>query len=147
MSSFATITNKRLTGFFFSLLLSTNSWAQTQPELVDAWITAAPPGSRNLAGYFIFENKTTNNFKIIKVKSPAFEKVEMHQVSFPNGMMRMTEIEELALPAGQTVAFETGTRHLMLIGPKHALPIGSKVKVDFSLNNGEIINAQLDVRR
>ena len=54
---------------------------------------------------------------IERVTSPQFGKVEMHETVIKDGVSRMSALEEVVLPAGATVEFKPGGKHLMLMRP------------------------------
>jgi copper(I)-binding protein len=110
------------------------------------WVREAPPGAEAMAGYMTLRNTGKQALKLLSAKSPQFKSVELHEVITVNGMARMQEVKELLLPAGGTLAFEPGSTHIMLIGPKKPLVAGDKVHVTLRLSNGREVSSTLPVR-
>lgn len=104
-------------------------------QFSNAWIPEAPPVVKVMAGYIKIHNPTSIDIVINKVTSPDFEKVEMHQTIEKDGMSRMVKQDKMMIPAGGTVLFQRGGRHLMLINPKRVLKRGEKVSLKFSTRN------------
>lgn len=87
------------------------------PLLIDGLeITAPLPGNDMSAGYFELTNTTAAPLVITRVASPDFERVMMHETTIDDGIARMRMLEEITVPAGQTVRFSRGGKHLMLSG-------------------------------
>ena len=55
--------------------------------------------------------------RLVSVASPAFARIELHTHSTtPNGMMRMVQVDDFAVPANGLFALKPGGHHLMLFG-------------------------------
>src|SRR3546814_20802221 len=64
-------------------------------------------------------------------------------------IMRMRQIEGLALPAGKTVELKPGSYHLMMTGLKHALKAGEHVPMTLTIEQGgkhETVSLDVPVR-
>jgi hypothetical protein len=115
--------------------------------LHDAWIQAAPPGVRVMAGYLDLENAGDENLDLTGVKSPDVESVEIHRTEIHYGVATMQPQAQVALPAGARVTFRPGDLHLMLIDPKHPLKPGDCVTLILEFGNGEHLETQAEVRQ
>ena len=93
-------------------------------DIDDAWVAEAPPVAPVMGGYMKIENKTDKLISISSASCPDFEKVEIHEMSMSGGMMKMRQIEKLAVPANAKVDLQPGGYHLMLINPKQAFKKG-----------------------
>lgn len=82
-----------------------------------AWIPAAPPGSRMLAGYLDLHNGRETPLVITGAASEAFGRVEIHRSTVVDGVAKMRRQERVEVGPGQTVSFEPGGLHLMLMRP------------------------------
>ena len=105
----------------FLLLIVTivAGFSSTEAPLVatDVVINAPPPGVKMSAGYLTLHNNTSEPITITRVSSPQFGSVEMHETVTRDGVSRMVALGELRIPAGKSVRFEPGARHLMLMQP------------------------------
>lgn len=129
------------------ILLSAPSFSAGKLSLKDAWVREAPPMAKNLAGYANIRNVGSGSLTIKSISSPMFEKVEMHVTTFNEGMMRMEEVTTLKLFSGETVYFEPGGKHFMLIKPKQRIVAGLKVPLKFELASGDTVSFELEVRK
>ena len=70
------------------------------------------------AGYLTLVNNSDQEILVTNVKSPQLNSVEMHETTLENGVSRMRGLQQVAIAAGQSVAFERGAKHLMLRYPE-----------------------------
>jgi len=112
----------------------------------DAWIREAPPMARSLAGYVTIKNNSETVVVIDAMSSPLFAAVKMHNMSMHNGMMHMSHLSSVTLQPNESVVFESGGKHLMLMKPKQALTSGMIVPVTFALASGRAYTADFTVR-
>jgi copper(I)-binding protein len=78
-------------------------------------VTQAMPGTTMSAGYFVLTNNSEQAISITHVTSPEFASVEMHETVIKDEVARMISLGTLTVPAGETVTFERGGKHLMLM--------------------------------
>lgn len=103
------------------------------------------PGRTVTAGYLTLHNPTDQAMRLTGVSSPAFERVELHQHSHKDGMMRMEEIDEIVINAQSSVELAPGGLHLMLFTPQSELEIGQTVPVLLHFANGQQLDTVLPV--
>jgi copper(I)-binding protein len=86
---------------------------QAQLGVEDAWVRLPAVSSRPGAAYFTVKggNEATS---LLAVSSPAAVRTELHEMKHEGGMMTMAPIKDVAIPAGATVKFEPGGKHIML---------------------------------
>lgn len=87
----------------------------------DVVITTPRPGTSMTAGYLQLANRSDRPIRITSVKSPQFARVEMHETIVSDGVARMRPIESLTVGPGESLRFEPGGRHLMLMQPDEPL--------------------------
>ena len=101
------------------LLLIVAGCSSSDAPLVatDVVINAPPPGMKMSAGYLTLHNNTSAEITITRVSSPQFGSVEMHETIIRDGISRMVALGEVTIPAKDSVSFEPGAKHLMLMRP------------------------------
>jgi copper(I)-binding protein len=89
------------------------------PPIVASDVVIRPPmpGMQMSAGYLTLQNNSSEDITIDRVTSPQFGQVEMHETVVEDGIAKMSALGPLVLPAGATVAFKPGGKHLMLMRP------------------------------
>lgn len=104
--------------------------------IMNAWIREAHPGAPVNAGYMKLVNVGPEDETLVRIESPAFDKVEFHEMAMADGLMKMRELTEVAVPAGGQARFEPGGKHLMLEGPRRRLTEGQTVDLVLSFRSG-----------
>ncbi len=97
-------------------------------EISDPWTPEAPPG-RMMAGFMSIHNPGPEAVRLVDAASPQFGHVEIHTMSLEAGVMRMRRLDQLLVPAGETVVLEPGGLHLMLIEPLASFGAGDKLDI------------------
>jgi copper(I)-binding protein len=106
-----------------AVLLVLGACAADEAPLVatDVEIRAPLPGMKMSAGYLTLRNNSDGDITITKVTSPQFGAVEMHETRVEDEVSRMVALDAITVPAGSSVAFEPGGKHLMLMRPSDEL--------------------------
>ena len=106
--------------------------------VMNAWIRATDPGAKANAGYMTLINLAEDELRLMAVNSPAFDSVEMHEMGLSNGMMKMSELDFVAIPPNGQARFAPGGQHLMMHGPEGGhLPAGETVDMTLEFDNGQ----------
>ncbi len=118
-----------------SLLLASSvalaqSWQAGSLRISDARARATVPQQMHGAAYVQIENTGKSGDKLLRASSPAAQTVELHTTQMDQDVMRMRQLDDLALPAGSKLAMKPGSgAHLMLIGLKQPLQAGQSVEL------------------
>ena len=100
------------------LIVAACSEAPGPPVAITNVVVTSPGAAMPMAaGYLDIENRTGAAIRITSVTSPDYESVEMHETTVEDGVARMRELPALEIGAGETVTFERGGKHLMLMRP------------------------------
>lgn len=130
-------------------LLSTPTAAETAPaiSIQDAYVRAVPPGQANSAAFMVITNEGEQDRALVAAASDVAEAVELHTHTMDDGVMRMRQVERIALPAGETVTLEPGGLHVMLIGLTKDLKPGDSVALTLSFDDGSEQSLTLPVKK
>lgn len=95
------------------------------------------------------ENHRAVDCSLQAVTTQAAERAELHTHTEENGVMKMGQIPEIAVPAGQTHALSRGGDHIMLLGLTEPLADGDAVslELDFGDCGQETVEAVVDNAR
>ncbi|HMN46138.1 MAG TPA: copper chaperone PCu(A)C [Povalibacter sp.] len=99
----------------------------------DAWSPAAPPGAAVVAIYG--ELIADRDDVLIRIRTPAADRVELHATSEENGMMKMRPVTRLELKAGTPVQLAPGGMHLMVMGLHEPIAAGGEIPVTFEFEH------------
>ena len=85
----------------------------------NVWIRDNPFNHPMTAGYLTIHNTSYSDTKLIAVSSLIAERVEIHQISMDNDIMRMRPLKDgLIIPANAVTYLEPGDFQLMFFGLK-----------------------------
>jgi copper(I)-binding protein len=98
-----------------------------------AWARATPPGSTVAAVYA--DLIARKDEEIVSVTTPSAARVEIHSSTQDNGVMKMRPVETVPLRANETVKFQAGGLHLMLIELHSPLVANSSVTLTFKFRS------------
>jgi copper(I)-binding protein len=110
----------RLAGQAASLLLASTLSISALAELVveEGYVRKPIPGRSMSAAFMTVRNTGTEDFVVTSACLEGAESVEIHTHSHDDGVMRMRQLHELTIKAGEAVTLEPGGLHLMIFGIK-----------------------------
>lgn len=92
----------------------------------EPWARATAPTAVAGGAFAQLINDGASDDALVSATCEVAESVELHtHVKDERGVMRMTEVERIALPAHQTAAMKPGGLHFMLFGLKRPLTPGT----------------------
>ena len=118
-----------------------------RPVIEKPWVRAAPPGAASLAGYLVLRNPCAAAVEVADVESKDFGMPMIHRTVEEGGMSRMRPAGKLVLAPGESLRFEPGGLHLMLMRPLRPLADGDVARVRLVLADGRRVFAEFPVRR
>ena len=93
------------------------------------WTRATPPGAKVASGYFKLTNTGAAPDRLVAVTAAPAGRVEIHEMSNDNGVMRMRPLKNgIAVAPGATVELKPESFHLMMLDLKQPLVKGERVK-------------------
>lgn len=101
------------------------------PQVANAWIRLPAVPGRPAAAYFTLTGGADDE-TLLAARTPAANRAELHESAMANGTMTMREIRDIPVPAGGTVAFEPGGKHVMLFDLDPALAAGGTAPMTLS---------------
>ena len=102
--------------------------------VTDVVVTAPGAGMPMAAGYLRISNHSGADIRITRVSSPEYGSVEMHETVVEDGIARMRAIPVLEIANGDTVVFERGGKHLMLMQP-----LGEPETITLNFYSGDLL--------
>lgn len=134
----------------FSLFFAISACAVAENDISisNAWARATAPGQKVAAAYMDLSSK--DGATLVKAETNVAGIVEIHTMTMENDVMKMRMLNELALPAGETVSLAPGGYHLMLFDLQQSLDVGqsAKFKLHFKTKDSEtkIISVDLPIK-
>jgi len=87
--------------------------AAAQVSVTDAWVRGTVAGQKATGAFM--QLKSPADSALVEAASTAAKIVEIHEMKMEGGMMKMSAIDKLALPAGKAVDLKPGSYHVMLM--------------------------------
>lgn len=116
-------------------------------SVVGGWVTEPIGNVKNSAAYFTIENAGGGADRLTAVSTPAAERAELHTHVMEDGVMKMRQVVQVEVPAGENVRFKPGGLHVMLIGLREPLKTGDRVPFTFTFEKAGRITVEFPVRR
>lgn len=101
--------------------------AKSDVQVTGAWARATVPGQAVSGAYMQIKSGTP--LKLVKAESAAAAMVEIHNMSMKDGVMSMSAVEGIDVPAGKTVELKPGGYHIMLMQLKSPIKEGGIVPI------------------
>ncbi|HEX5693861.1 MAG TPA: copper chaperone PCu(A)C [Arenimonas sp.] len=117
------------------------------PTIEKPWVRAAPPGAASLAAYLVLRNGCAAPVEVVDVESLDFGMPMIHRTVEEGGMSRMRPAGRMRLAPGESLGFEPGGLHLMLMRPLRPMAEGDLARVRLVLADGRRVFAEFPVRR
>ena len=128
-----------------ALLLPSSAYAEL--EYNEAWIKNLPPPVPVRAGYMTIHNPQAQAVSIVEIHSDSFASVEIHRTLMQDGMMRMEQVRDLTIAAGETVQLAPGGLHLMMMQPVQPTRPGETHRIILEYNDGSTQELEMTVRK
>ena len=91
----------------------------------DAWVRSLPPGAAVTAAYGSLMNHGSDTVTIVKLTSTTDAEAQMHDVIADGDQRKMVRMSSVDIAPGESLVFEPGGRHIMLLGITDAPQEGS----------------------
>ena len=131
-------------------LLAFSVHAHPPIHVKDGYARATFPMAESAALYFTLHNKSDTSVTLthVSVDQKIAQDAQIHTTEMKNDMMRMHEMKEgIKVPPQESVSFEPGGYHVMLLGLKQGLSEGNSVPLSLYFENGEVLNITLPVQK
>jgi len=116
------------------------------PVVRDGWIRLVPGGMPMQAGFGRIENACAMPATLVGARSAAHASAELHETKVVDGVSRMRAVPELRIAPQDAAVLKPGGLHLMLMDPRAPLKPGSKVAIEFPMQDGRVLRGEFEVR-
>jgi copper(I)-binding protein len=135
---------------FFTLLnLNSNAFAVEYENkvIVEApYIRASIPGTTITSAYMSIENKNDETLTLTGASSLFSDRIEIHQHTMSNGMMKMRQVEQLAIKGQDKVTLQPMGYHLMIFNVKKPLQPEDKISLTLHFKQQKDLVVTIPVR-
>ncbi|HCH69128.1 MAG TPA: copper chaperone PCu(A)C [Colwellia sp.] len=128
--------------------VSTEKTGLGQKSLISveqAYIRSSIPGTTITSLYMIIENKGEKTVTLLEANSKISPRIEIHQHSMSDGMMRMRQLDSIEIKARQRIVLQPSGLHLMLFDVKKPLKAQQNVELTLSFFHNPSVTIQVPV--
>lgn len=112
----------------------------------NAYMPAPVPGRQMGVIYLELNNPSRRDRELVLLETSVAEVAEVHRSVYEEGTMRMRKIQHLSVPAGQTIQFEPGGYHIMLMQLESVPEPPGNFGLQMVFDGGEAIDVAVQVR-
>lgn len=117
-----------------------------QLSVRNAYMPALVPGRQMGVVYLELNNASRRDRELILLETTVAESAEVHRSFYEDGTMRMRKIQHLSVPAGQSLRFEPGGYHIMLMQAGDVPEPPGSFDLRMVFDGGEAIDVPVQVR-
>lgn len=125
------------------LLLLAALPAMAQVTVSEAWVRGTVAQQKATGAFMTLS--AAQDSRLLSASSPVAGAVEVHEMSMTDNVMRMRQLDSLALPAGKPVKLMPGGYHLMLLQLQRPLADGDKVPLTLELEDAKHVRSKVTV--
>ena len=107
--------------------------AQTRVE--DTWVRATVAGQPSSGAFMTVT--ASGDSKLLSVQTPVAKLVQIHEMSMKDDVMKMQQVQSVALPAGEAVSFDPHGYHIMLMNLTAQIKEGDKVPLTLTVEDAK----------
>jgi len=136
----------------FAALLSPSFFANAHDYSVGnlhiehPWSRAMPPVAPTAAAYFVVHNKGSDADRLLSASTPVAGKAELHEHIHAAGLMKMQQVQNVAIPAGGEVKFEPMGYHVMLFNLKQQAKDGERFPLTLTFEKAGAVEVEIAVQ-
>jgi periplasmic copper chaperone A len=121
-----------------------HSQEQGPLRIESAWARATASGAKVGGAFVTLVNSGETADRLVSASTAIADRVELHTHVMDGNVMRMREVEGgIPLPPGEIVKLQPGGFHVMLLGLKQGLTVGSRFPLTLTFEKAG--NVQVDV--
>jgi copper(I)-binding protein len=109
------------------------------------WSRAAGANATGV-GFLTIRNTGAAPDRLLSASSPLARRVELHTMTMDAAVMRMRPVENIPVPAGDTVQLAPGGLHIMLIGLTQPLAQGGRAPLTLRFERAGEVQLELAVQ-
>ena len=115
-------------------------------DITGGYVRAMLPGQPVGGGYVTIHNGGSSEERLVSVSSPAAAKVELHEMTMKDNIMRMRELKDgIVIAPGATVVLSPNTLHMMFKQVSMRFRQGGVVPVTLTFEKAGAVSMSLPV--
>ncbi len=114
--------------------------------IADPWAATTNPGASVAAGYVALRNTGAQPDRLVSASSPRARRLELHEMSMADGVMRMRPVQGIDIPAGGETSLRPGGLHIMFMDIDAAFVSGERIPVTLQFERAGAIEVEFVAR-
>lgn len=120
--------------------------ADATPDLTVSDAQAAVPAAGSAQVVLEVANTGDGDDALLAIETDAAIGIELHETRIEDGQATMVELDEVPIPAGETVRFRPGGLHLMMVGPGDEVVLGAEFPITLVFDRSGEVTTTAQVR-
>jgi len=112
----------------------------------DAYIRETIPGTSISSAYMTIVNSSDKNIKLLGAVSNISKRIEIHEHTMTDGMMRMRQRPNIEIVAKSNVVLQPSGYHLMIFDLKQPLKQGQNATITLQFSNDASVEVKLPIK-
>jgi copper(I)-binding protein len=129
-----------------SLYAAAHDYSVGELHIEHPWSREMPPVAPTAAAYFVVHNKGTEADRLLSVSTLHAGKAELHRHLHADGVMKMQQVQSVAIPAGGEVKFEPMGYHVMMFNLKQQAKDGERFPLTLTFEQAGAIEVVITVQ-
>lgn len=109
------------------------------------WSRELPPNAPAGAAFFALHNQGKEADRLLGASTPRAGHSELHTHTHADGVMKMSKVENVEVPANGDVTFQPGGLHVMLFDLKEPLKAGDKFPLTLKFEKAGEVEVSVQV--
>jgi copper(I)-binding protein len=130
-----------------SLFAAAHDFSAGQVHIEHPWSREMPAVAPTAAVYFILHNKGAEADRLLSVATPVAGQAEMHEHLHADGVMKMQQVQSVAIPAGGEVKFEPMGYHVMMFNLKQQAKDGQRFPLTLTFEKAGSLEVEVAVHK
>jgi copper(I)-binding protein len=130
-----------------SLFASAHEYSVGALHIEHPWSREMPPVAPTAAAYFVVHNKGSGADRLLSVATPVAGKAEIHEHLHVDGLMKMQQVQSVAIPAGGEVKFEPMGYHVMLFNLPQQAKDGERFPLTLTFEKAGTLEVEVAVQK
>jgi copper(I)-binding protein len=130
-----------------AILAQAHEYEVGQLHIDHPWSRAMPPVAPSAAAYFVVHNKGSEADRLLGASTPVAGKAELHEHVHQDGVMKMQQVQDVAIPAGGEVKFEPMGYHVMLFNLKQQARDGERFPLTLTFEKAGSVEVEVAVQQ
>ncbi|HSG16264.1 MAG TPA: copper chaperone PCu(A)C [Anaerolineae bacterium] len=129
------------------LLAACTAGDQDNVTVEEAWGRPSPKSAANAAFYMAINNSSREDDTLTKASLDICGRTELHLSAIDDeGVMSMQQVQQIDIPAGESVVLEPGGLHVMCIDRQTELNSGDRLPITLSFAHAGEMAVEAEIR-